>query len=104
MVIGMDEQGKTLDEAINFNQDNIFDYLHFILHNRNVDDRGDKVNSILDKIYDKLDELSKLTDNSHDVYFNLETSIEEALCEVAYLNYDAGFREACRLQRTLNSF
>lgn len=104
MAIGMEEQIKTLDEAINFNQDNIFDYLHFILHNRNVNDRGDKVNDILNKAYDEIKALSELTKDSNNVYFNLEMSIEEAVNEVAYLNYDAGFREACRLLRTLNSF
>lgn len=104
MVIGKDEQIKTLDEAINFNQDNIFDYLHFILFNRNADDRGDDAQVYIDKLYERVQSLSDLTKDSYQTYMEVEDLVENALNNVSDYAYNAGFREACRLWKTLNSF
>lgn len=104
MIIGMDEQIKTLDEAINFNQDNIFDYLHFILSNRNADDRGDDAQVYIDKLYERVQSLSDLTKDSYHTYMEVEDLVENALNNVSDYAYNAGFREACRLWKTLNSF
>lgn len=104
MVIGMNEESKTMDEAISFNKDNIFDYLHFILFNRNADDRGDAANNYICKLYEKIKSLPIPTENSYDTYQEIEDLIENSLNEVSDYAYNAGFREACRLWRTLNSF
>lgn len=104
MVIGLNEEPKTLDEAINFNPDNIFDYLQFILHNRNADDRGDAAHVCINKLYEKIKMLSGLTEDSYDTYMEVEDLVEESLNEVSAYAYAAGFREACRLCHTLNSF
>lgn len=104
MVIGMNEEPKTLDEAINFNPNNIFDYLQFILHNRNADDRGDAAHVHIDKLYKKIHALSNLTEDSYSAYMEVEDLVEESLNEVSAYAYAAGFREACRLHHTLNSF
>ena len=104
MVIGLNEQNKTMDEAINFNKDNIFDYLHFILFNRNADDRGDAANNYICKLYEKIKSLEVPTENSNNTYMEIEDLIESSLNEVSDYAYNAGFREACRLWKTLTSF
>lgn len=103
-MIGWNEESKTMDESINFNKDNIFDYLHFILYNRNADERGDVANNVIDKFYEKVQTLAELTENSSDTYMEVEELVETAFKEISDYSYDSGFREACRLWRTLNSF
>ena len=103
-MIGWNEKSKTLDEAINFSKDNIFEYLHFILYNRNADERGDDANEVIDKFYEKVQTLAELTENSSNTYMEVEELAETAFKEVSDYSYDAGFREACRLWHTLNSF
>ncbi len=103
-MIGWNEKSKTLDEAINFSKDNIFEYLHFILHNRNADDRGNDANEVIDKFYEKVQTLAELTENSSNTYMEVEELAETAFNEISDYSYDAGFREACRLWHTLNSF
>lgn len=97
-------ESRTMDEAINFNKENIFDYLHFILYNRNADDRGDDANNYMDQLYEKIKSLADLTENSCDTYSDVEYLVESALKETSDYSYNAGFREACRLWKTLTSF
>lgn len=104
MAIGMNEESKTMDEAINFNKDNIFDYLHFILFNRNADDRGDAAQAYIDKLYERVQSLADLTEDSYHTYMEVEDLVENALNNVSDYAYNAGFREACRLWKTLTSF
>lgn len=101
MVIGLDEQEKTLDEAINFNKDNIFEYLSQIIYERNGNLYGEKSNDILREI---LSLLEALPGAEYNIISGCEDLVNQALVETSQYAYSSGFREACRLMHTLHSF
>ena len=101
MVIGLDDQEKTLDEAINFDKDNIFEYLSQIISERNGNLYGKNAEVILEKI---LSLLVGFPETESNVAFECEDLINEALVETSKYAYASGFREACRLMNTLHSF
>lgn len=99
-MIGFMEESKTLNEAVDFNKDNIFEYIFFIHHSRNADKLGEaaalKQEKIMQSIYS--------SNMGEDEKFELEALLTETMCDVSEYAYKSGFIEACKLLHTLNSF
>lgn len=99
-MIGFMEESKTLNEAVDFNKDNIFEYIFFIHHSRNADKFGKtatpKQEKIIQGIYS-----SNMGENER---FELESLLTETMCDVSEYAYKSGFIDACKLMHTLNSF
>lgn len=96
------ETSKPLDKALNFNTGNIFEYINQILFNMNADISGEQAFQILKNLCKYIKALP-LTD-AESVMLNVESMVNEALAETSKYAYKAGFMEACRLIRTLQSF
>lgn len=99
-MIGFMEECKTLNKAIDFNKDNIFDYIFFIQFSRNADKFGEIASSKQEKIVQSIYSSNMETDKKSD----LESLLTETMCDVSEYAYKSGFIEACKLMRTLNSF
>lgn len=99
-MIGFMEESKTLSEAVDFNKDNIFEYIFFIHHSRNADKFGEtaapKHKEIIQSIFS--------SSMGEDEKFNLESLLAETMCDVSEYAYKSGFIDACKLMRTLGSF
>ncbi len=93
---------KALDKALNFNTENIFEYINQILFNVNADISGEQASKILKNLYEYI-EVLPLSD-AKSVILEVESMVNEALAETSQYAYKAGFMEACRLMRTLQSF
>lgn len=93
---------RPLDKAFNFNMENIFEYIDQMLHYMNVDISGEQTDRILQNLCKYIESLP-LTDAGSAV-LEVESMVNEALSETSQYAYKAGFMEACRLMRTLQSF
>lgn len=93
---------KALDKALNFNTENIFEYINQILFNVNADISGEQASKILKNLCEYI-EVLPLPD-AKSVMLEVESMVSEALAETSQYAYKAGFMEACRLMRTLQSF
>lgn len=100
MDIGFDTQEKTLEESINFNKDNLFEYIRFIQFHQNANCSGKKA----DKLLESLNEYMNSMSISCNIKMEINDVIIQALNEVSDYAYEAGFKEACRLIRTINTF
>lgn len=99
-MIGFMEESKTLNEAIDFNKDNIFDYIFFIHHSRNADKLGRMAVPKQEKIVQTICS----SNMGEDEKFDLESLLTETMCDVSEYAYKSGFIDACKLMHTLNSF
>lgn len=99
-MIGFMEESKTMDEAVDFNKDSIFEYIFFMHHSQNADKFGKtatpKQEKIINTIYS--------SGMGEDEMFDLESLLNETMCDVSDYAYKSGFIAACKLVRTLNSF
>ncbi len=94
------EKSKSLNETIDFNKNNIFDYIFFIHHNLNAD----KLGSIAVPKQEKIVETIYSSNMRDDEKFDLESLLTETMCDVSEYAYKSGFIDACKLLHTLNSF
>ena len=96
------ETSKPLDTALNFNQENLFEYMDILLHSMNTEIIGSQSIEITKKLYEYI-RLLHLAD-AESVVFDVEDMVNAALCNNSQYAFKAGFMEACRLIRTLQSF
>ncbi len=93
---------KPLDEALNFNQENIFDHINQLLCNMNADISGPQADQITQSLYKYIESLP-LAD-ARSVVLDVDSIVNEAILATSQYAYKAGFVEACRLMKTLQSF
>ena len=96
------EVSKPLGKALNFNSENIFEYIESMLFNVNAEMIDPQASEILQKLCSYIQTLP-LSDTSK-VVFQVEDMAVEALTKTSHYAYKAGFIEACRLMKTLQSF
>lgn len=94
------EESKTLNETVDFNKDNIFDYIFFIHHSKNADKFGKEATSKQEKIIKGICS----SNMDEDKKFDFESLLTEVMCDVSEYAYKSGFIDACKLMHTLNSF
>ena len=96
------EVSKPLGKALNFNSENIFEYIESMLFNVNAEMIDPQASEILQKLCSNI-QTFPLSDTSM-VVFQDEDMADEALVKTSHYAYKAGFIEACRLMKTLQSF
>lgn len=96
------EMSKPLDKALNFNPENIFEYIESMLFDVNAEIIGTQSSEILQKLCDYIGALPM--PDTDKVVFEVEDMAAEALTKTSHYAYKAGFIEACRLMKTLQSF
>lgn len=96
------ETCKPLDKALNFNNENFFDYIFLILSNINADTFGEQTNETLKNLCEYIGSLP--VPDTDSVSFEVESMVSEALSQTSSYAYKAGFMEACRMIKTLQSF
>ena len=96
------ETEKTLDTALNFNTGNIFEYINLMLVDVNADTIGKQADETVRNLCKYIESLHISDVDS--VIFEVESMANEALSKTSSYAYKAGFMEACRLIRTLQSF
>lgn len=100
MDIGTYEKENTMEEALHFDKDNIFEYLFYILTHQNANWFGTESEDTLEKLNTLLEQTPQLDNKRLDI----EDLINHALVQTSQYAYESGFKEACRLNKTLNSF
>lgn len=96
------ETSKPLDKAINFNSGNIFEYIDSILFNLNADTIGEQANETVRNLCEYIGSIALADADS--AISEVEEMANKALSQTSSYAYKAGFMEACRLMRTLQSF
>lgn len=96
------ETNKSLDKALNFNTGNIFEYIDMLLFDVNANQVGEQADETIKMLYKYIESLSIADTES--AIFEVESIVNEALSQTSSYAYKAGFMEACRLIRTLQSF
>lgn len=96
------ETSKPLDKALNFNSENIFEYIEFLTFHVNADLHGQQASETAQNLCKYIEELPLPDPN--DVMMDVESMVNEAMTQTSEYAYKAGFMEACRLMRTLQSF
>lgn len=96
------EISKPLDKALNFNQKNFFEYMDVLLHNMNTEIIGSQSMKTTKKLYKYIRSLH-LADTEN-IVFEVEDMVNTALSDNSKYAFKAGFMEACRLMKTLQSF
>jgi hypothetical protein len=89
-----------MEEAINFNKDNIFEYLFEILFNKNADLFGKEAENAINELNALI---SQKTNATADTQFDIEDTITRAMVSVSQYAFKSGFTEACRLNKTINT-
>lgn len=98
----MTETRRTLDKALNFNGENIFEYIGQMLFNLNVDMIGVQASETVKDLCQYIASLP--VPDTDSAVFEVENLVNTALAQTSDYAYKAGFIEACRLLRTLQSF
>ena len=83
-----------MEEAINFNKDNIFEYLFEILFNKNADLFGKEAENAINELNALI---SQKTNATADTQFDIEDTITRAMVSVSQYAFKSGFTEACRV-------
>lgn len=96
------ETSKPLDKALNFNPENLFEYLEFLLHNVNAEIISSGAETIKETLCEYIEALPLPDPRS--ARLEIEDKVTQALCESSHSAYKAGFIEACRLFKTIYSF
>lgn len=96
------ETSKPLDKALNFNPENIFEYIELLLSQVNADTIGDQANETVKTLCEYITSLP--IPSTEDVIFKVEDMAYKALSQTSSFAFKAGFMEACRLMQTLRSF
>lgn len=100
-MIGM-ETGRSLDKALNFNKENIFYYIDSMLFDKNADTIGKQADETVKELCKYVKTLP--VPDTDSVSFEVESMANAALSQTSSYAYKAGFMEACRLIKTLQSF
>ena len=100
-MIGM-EPSKPLDKALNFNGENIFEYINQMLFSLNADTIGSQAGETVRGLCQYIASLPVPDVDS--AVSEVESLANTALSQTSDYAYKAGFMEACRLMRTLQSF
>lgn len=96
------ETSKPLDKALNFNTGNIFEYIDSMLLSANADTIGKQADETVRSLCKYIETLP--ISDTDSVSFEVESMANTALSQTSSYAYKAGFMEACRLLRTLQSF
>lgn len=96
------ETSKDLDKVFNFNTENIFEYINLMLFNLNADLIGKQADETVKNLCIYIKSLHIA--NTDSIAFEVENMTHEALSQTSSYAYKAGFIEACRLMKTLQSF
>lgn len=96
------ETGRSLDKALNFNKENIFHYIDSILFDKNADTIGKQADETVKELCKYVKTLP--VPDTDSVSFEVESMANTALSQTSSYAYKAGFMEACRLIKTLQSF
>jgi len=96
------ETNKPLDKALDFNAENIFEYIDSMLFNANADTIGKQADETVRNLCKYIESLP--ISDTDSVSFEVESMANTALSQTSSYAYKAGFMEACRLIRTLQSF
>ncbi len=99
MDIGENMEIKTLEEAINFNNDNIFEHINFLQFSQNANFSGEDA----DKKVDEINTFLQNHDFSFEICSEVNDKVLQALNYTSDYAYKSGFREAIRLIKTLYS-
>lgn len=99
ILIGVNEAIKSLEEAICFNDKNLFEYIRYIQFHRNVNAHGDEADDIVQQIDNLLNE----NDIPFDISCPVNSMVISALNCTSDYAYESGFREAIRLIKVLMS-
>ena len=97
----IDMESKPLDKALNFNTGNFFEYIDSMLSDVNADTIGKQADETVRKLCKYIESLH--ISDAASVSFEVESMANEALSKTSSYAYKAGFMEACRLIRTLQS-
>ena len=89
------ETSKSLEQALNFNSENIFEYINSMLSDVNAEIIGSQANETLQKLCEYIRSLP--ISDSDSAVFEVEDMATEALAQTSHYAYKAGFIEACRL-------
>lgn len=95
-------KSRTLDKALNFNTNNIFDHINSMLFHVNADTIGEQADETVKNLCEYIKTLPVADRDS--VSFEVECMANTALSQTSSYAYKAGFMEACRLIKTLQSF
>lgn len=93
---------KPLDKALDFNSENIFEYMDQLLCNMNADTSGPQAFQTTQELCRYIESLP--LEDAESVAFEVESMVNNAITKNYQYSYKAGFMEACRLIRTLQSF
>lgn len=96
------ETSKPLDKALNFNTGNIFEYIDLLLSDINADTIGKQADETVRNLCKYIESLH--ISDADSISFEIESMTNEALSKTSSYAYKAGFMEACRLIKTLQSF
>ena len=96
------ETSKPLEKALNFNTGNIFEYIDLMLSYVNADTIGKQADETVRNLCKYIESLQ--ISDADSVSFEVENMTNEALSQTSSYAYKAGFIEACRLIKTLQSF
>ncbi len=96
------ETSKPLDKALNFNTENIFEYIDLVLSDVNADIIGKQADETIRNLCKYINSLP--IEDAGSVSLEIESMANTALSQASSYAYKAGFMEACRLIRTLQSF
>lgn len=94
-------ESRPLDKALNFNKGNLFEYMDTLLFDLNADTIGEDASETSKKLLDYITSLP-VTDKKA-VRFEAEDIMNTALTQTSHYAFHAGFKEACRLIKTLST-
>ena len=98
-MIGANEEMKPINEAVNLNENNLFEYIGYIMNHRNADLFGSKSTSL----QEQADTIINSCELSSDIKMNIIDLYMESMCECSHYAFESGFREGIRLLKTLLS-
>ena len=96
------EASRPLEKALNFNSENIFEYIDEMLFQVNANQFGTQAEETLLHLFQYIKTLP--ISDMDSIVFEVDAMVNKALSETSSYAYRAGFMEACRLLKTLQSF
>ncbi len=91
-----------MNQALDFNTENIFEYMNTILQEKNANLYGEQADQTLLELCSYIKTLP--LDNVDSVMLEVEDYATSALCQTSEYAFKAGFIVACKLRNTLQSF
>lgn len=96
-MIGANEEMKSINDAVNFNENNFFSYIGYIMNHRNADLFGSEST----RLQEQACNIVNSCELSNDVKMNIVDLYTESMCECSHYAFESGFREGIRLVKTL---